>query len=395
MKIEKIFTIPERWALHAYYTLNPFAPDGSGRLLLAAADLASRTGEILILDSDGKIVDSFGKHPVESMFFHTGFWQTWSPDARFVYYQSGSLAVPAVTRRELATGRETVVRNADMEGAPPDGEPLVGGLPGLLYAAGYGYGRYNPAIAPVPFERRDRHGIFEFDFTGAPPRLRLSTADFLDCHPDRNELLKLDRELAVRNGTPTGLTLMCYCVRWSPTGERMMIHFGNHCVVPERQEPRLSFIYTCKRDFSDLKMALSIGGCGVHWSFHPDGRHLVGYYRTPPGPASVWQTACDGSGLQPLFGPDCGGHPSVSPLDARLGVTDRNQSIEFWDISTNRLIEAADFGNTVPGHANSGSLRNEFRVCHHPVFVDGGRSVLFNVLDEKHCYLVQVAAPGV
>ena len=55
------FEIPNRWALHAYYTLNPFAPDGSGRLLLAGADLDAGTGAVYILSPSGEILDRFGK----------------------------------------------------------------------------------------------------------------------------------------------------------------------------------------------------------------------------------------------------------------------------------------------------------------------------------------------
>lgn len=101
--------------------------DGSGRLLFAAAHLKRERARIYIADNDGKVVDSFGENKYSSSFFHTGFWQTWSPDCRFVYYQSGTNTVPYIVRRELSTGLETRVAG-DMEGAPTDGGPIVSGF---------------------------------------------------------------------------------------------------------------------------------------------------------------------------------------------------------------------------------------------------------------------------
>ncbi|NLB41892.1 MAG: hypothetical protein GX815_06460, partial [Clostridiales bacterium] len=47
------FPILDRWCVHSYYTLCPYAPDGSGRILIAGADLDSKFGEVLILSADG------------------------------------------------------------------------------------------------------------------------------------------------------------------------------------------------------------------------------------------------------------------------------------------------------------------------------------------------------
>ena len=155
MKLLRTIRLPELWSLHSYYTMSPWAPDGSGRLLLAGADLATREGEVFVVGRDGRIETRFGRHAVESDFFHTGFWQSWSPDGRCVYYLNGSLRAPQITRRELASGREITIPGA-MEGAPPDGEPLVSCLLGMLYAAGYGTGVYNPTLSPVPFMSASR-----------------------------------------------------------------------------------------------------------------------------------------------------------------------------------------------------------------------------------------------
>lgn len=69
MSVYKEIKVPERWLLHSYYTLCPYASDGSGRLLAAGANLDTRTGEVFILDKNGEVIDSFGEHPVESGFF--------------------------------------------------------------------------------------------------------------------------------------------------------------------------------------------------------------------------------------------------------------------------------------------------------------------------------------
>ena len=388
MKLLRTVKLPWLWVLHSYYTMPPWAPDDSDRLLLAGADLVNREGEVFVVGPNGEIEARFGRHPVESDFFHTGFWQSWSPDGRSVYFLDGSLRNPQITRRELTTGTETTIEGA-MEGAPPDGEPIVSCLLGMLYAAGYGTGIYNPALSPVPFEERTGHGVFEYDFASSRPNLRLSVQQVLDLHPDRERLLELDRELAKRNNTPTGLTLMCYCVRWSRDAKRMMFHFGNHCVVKERGEPKILYLFTCNRDFSDLRLALDLCGGGVHWSFHPDGKHLVGYEQNFLSTVGV-----DGTGFRKICNAKSGGHPSISPADPMLAVTDSYDGmIEFWDLERNRKIDEAFFPNCVPGKEAFGNGRNEFRVCHHPAFSPDGRRVIFNVLEEGLSYLAEVEVP--
>ena len=388
MKLLRTVKLPGLWVLHSYYTMPPWAPDDSDRLLLAGADLVNREGEVFVVGPNGEIEARFGRHPVESDFFHTGFWQSWSPDGRSVYFLDGSLRNPQITRRELTTGTETTIEGA-MEGAPPDGEPIVSCLLGMLYAAGYGTGIYNPALSPVPFEERTGHGIFEYDFASSRPNLRLSVQQVLDLHPDRERLLELDRELAKRNNTPTGLTLMCYCVRWSRDAKRMMFHFGNHCVVKERGEPKILYLFTCNRDFSDLRLALDLCGGGVHWSFHPDGKHLVGYEQNFLSTVGV-----DGTGFRKICNAKSGGHPSISPAAPMLAVTDSYDGmIEFWDLERNRKIDEAFFPNCVPGKEAFGNGRNEFRVCHHPAFSPDGRRVIFNVLEEGLSYLAEVEVP--
>ncbi len=381
------FSIPNRWMIHSYYTLCPVAPDNSGRVLLAGADLKNRTGRIYIFNAEGEVVDEFAEQPTESAFYHTGFWQTWSPDAKYVYYQAGSRKFPKIIRRELATGRELTV-DGDMEGAPPDGEPVVSALMGMIYAAGYGYGVYNPQIAPVPFENRAEHGIFEQSFDPSSKRLVLSVDDVLNEHPRCAELKELDRKLARKNNTPSGLTLMCYCVRWSPRADRMVFYFGNHCVDAARGEPRICNLFTCKRDYSDLQLALDMSNThGVHWSWHPDGEHLIGYGQPADNDREDNCMAIvghDGRGFRKLCSNRGSGHPSICPTDHNLLLTDTyDGSVVVYDIKNDRELYNEYYPNQFNFDANgtNSSVRNETRQCHHPVFTEDGDKILFNVLD--------------
>lgn len=249
--------------LHAYYTICPYAPDGSGRLLAAGADLDRGVGEVLVLSGTGEVLDRFGAHPLEASFYHTGWWQTWSPDATRVYYRQGSLTRPRIVRRELATGAEEEVEG-DLEGAPPAADaPLLSGLLGMLYAAGYGTMRYAPDEAPVPFGARDGHGLFSYTLDPPQALLVLSVGEILESHPDRDRLLASDRETRERLGPGEGLTLMAYCVRWAPDASRLLFYFGNHCTVGERGEPKLAYIMTADKDLKDIRMALDLSRSGL------------------------------------------------------------------------------------------------------------------------------------
>lgn len=384
-----VMTVPDRWCLHAYYTMNPFAPDSSGRLLLAGADLERGTGAIYILSASGEMLDCFGEVPLGSNFYHTGCWQTWSPDSRYVYYQSGLYSDPKITRRELATGTE-IVLDGDMEGAPPDGEPLLSGLMGMLYAAGYGEGIYRPERAPIPFQERDAHGLFEYRFDPAERKLRISVADVLEQHPQRDWLLEEDRALKIRLGASDGLTLMNYCVRWNNDASRCLFYFGNHNVVKERGEPRLAYVFTLNRELTEMHLAVDISyrRRGVHWGWHPDGEHLVGYGPHPddPGQMCLAQVAYNGSDYRCLSRYASGGHPSISPANDNLIVSDDTRKnpgdIVFIDARTDQIVEKLSlprvFGETEPAG------RNPFRVCHHPVFSPDGRSLLVNTLPGRN-----------
>jgi hypothetical protein len=421
--------------IHAYYTLCPFAPDGSGRILAAAADLGGHgddgrangphgahgdkahdsgrhrvggpaerlsgdaaRGEVVILDREGAVLDRFGGNPVSPSFWHTGFWQSWGPDARFVYYQSATLKSPRIVRRELATGNELSVAG-DMEGIPPSGEPGLSCSHGLLYAAGYGTGRYAPQEAPVPFQAREDHGISEVVFDPQPSsRLVLTTAEILERHPQRDRLLEADREMRERHGAGDGLTLMTYCVRWNNRGDQFLFYFGNHNVVRERGEPRIGSVFTTDRSLRDIRLAvdLSFGRRGVHWAWHPDNKRLVGYGPRPEDPSKACLMVVDADGGNPSVISDhaTGGHPSVHPVDHDLYLTDdgrRNPGfIELIEGRTGKTVRRWGlprvYGDTEP------SGRNPYRVCHHPVFDREGRTILANVLPGRDAGLAAITA---
>ena len=397
MQIEKVFQVPGMWTVSSYYTLSPVAPDGSGRMVFAACDPASRVCSVYIFDADGKILANFGHRKVESMFFHTGCWESWSPDSRYIYFQSGTLAEPSVSRYEIASARIDKITGVDLEGAPSSGEPIIGGLPGMLYGAGYGYNVYDPSLCPVPFEERGKHGIFEFGFDGAAPRLLYSVNDFLEVHPQRDELLLLDRELAEKYDRACGLSLMAYCVRWDPAGESFLVYFGNHCVVPERNEPRISHIFTGKRNSKTLEFALDVSGRGVHWSCQ-DPTRLLGFYR--PDGESVSSIHCYNTverSFAKLVTPECsGGHPSLSPVNSNLCVNDENPTgcLKLWDCRSGRCVDSLDLRCRVPGFVPQGTARNEKRCCHHPKFTSDARYIVSNFIDDDNlCAVAKIRVP--
>lgn len=396
----KSFPVADRWCVHAYYTLCPYAPDGSGRFLIAGADPASEHGEVLVLSSEGEVLDRFGWQLVTPSFWHTGFWQSWSPDARFVYYQSGTLLEPFTIRRELATGKEVRVPG-DVEGFPPSGDPAISCSHGLLYAAGYGDGRWKPEQAPVPFLQRDQHGMSKIIFEdGGRSELILSTQAILDQHPDRKRILQAEETLKARLGNDEGLTLMTYCVRWNRQGTRFLFYFGNHCVVKDRGEPKLAYVFTADRQLKDIRLAidLSFGRNGVHWGWQPDGETLIGYGPHPDGRPGqcLAEVKYDGKGYRKLADHttgQAGRHPSLSPVNPDLIVTDeiadKGGAIVFLSRQsgqeTNRVALPKFHGENEP------SGRNPHRVCHHPVFNQDGTKLLCNSLPGPNASVVEIA----
>ena len=386
------------WCVHSYYTTNPLAPDGSGRVLLSGVDLEKNKSYVLILAPDGRELARFGENTPEASFWHTGAWQTWSPDARYVYYQSGSMKHPRICRYEVEGGR-TETLAGDMEGAPPDGEPIISGFLGMLYAAGYGDGRYHRDEAPFPFEDRDAHGLFRYSFAGGGTReLALSVADVLAAHPDRDKLLSAEADFIARTGHKEGFTLMLYCVRWSPKGDRFLFHFGNHCVDKSRGEGRICYLFTAKRDFSDIRLVLDSSGdkIGVHFGWHPDGEHLIGYYTHPDagGRLALCQVGYDGSDLKIISRHDSGGHPSVSPVDDRLLITDeygKTGRMLAIDLTDDRVIAKWTLPRTHGESIPPG--RNPKLLDHHPVFTPDGKHIIFNILPDQNGAVYIMDAP--
>ena len=389
----------DKWCLHSYYTLCPYAPDDSGRLLFAGCDPDSGKGMVYISDKDGNIIDSFGENDTSSSFFHTGYWQTWSPDAKFVYYQSGTNTNPLIVKRNVETGEEKIMKG-DMEGAPPFGEPVTSGFMGMLYAAGYGDGIYSPNKAPIPFQQRDKHGLFKFYTETGKTELALSVEEVIENHPHRDKILKADKDIKTLYGDNDGLTLMCYCLRWATNGNRCLFYFGNHTVNKIRKEPRIGYVFTADRNMNDIHMAvdLSFGRKGVHWSMHADGNQLIGYGPRADDPTKMALSLVnyDGSDYRKISDHASGGHPSVCPTDHNLIVTDEVSQkmgrVVFIDAKTGKETDDYFFQRQNVDKVPYG--RNPYRVCHHPVFSKDGTKVLCNTLPGKYAQLVEIDVKG-
>ncbi|GHB92809.1 hypothetical protein [Cerasicoccus arenae] len=396
----RTLSVEGRWCLHSYYSLCPYAPDGSGRILIAGVDLENGQGEVMILSPDAKVLDRFGRNDVTPSFWHTGFWQSWSPDARFVYFQSGDEMNPQVIRRELSTGIEVQV-SGDLEGIPPSGEPGLSCLHGLLYAAGYGHPErlYRPELATVPFQARDKHGISSLDFKKATTSLLLSTNGILEIHPDRDRLHREDHIIRERLGPDEGLTLMTYCVRWNRQGTRCLFYFGNHCVDKRRGEPKITYVFTADRNLQDIHLALdlSFGRPGVHWAWQPDGERLIGYgpRLDVPGKIALAEVRYDGTGYRILSDHASGGHPTVSPVNDDLIVTDEGTpeggAVLFISRQSGKEITRVALPKFVGERELPG--RNANRICHHPVFSQDGSRVLCNSLPGRFAQLFEMEPP--
>jgi hypothetical protein len=394
MKVRS-FPIPDRWCLHSYYTLCPYAPDGSGRILIAGADLENQTGEILVLSPAGDVLKRIPNPHVTPSFWHTAFWQGWSPDAQEIYFQSEADGQPRIIRHHLATGDEQGAEG-EFEGPPPSGEPIFSCLHGMLYAAGYGDNRYKPERSPVPFGERESHGIFRLTVSPPESRLTLSTAQILDIHPRREEILQADREIKARLGENTGLTLMTYCVRWNRQGTRCLFYFGNHCVARERREPKITTVFTADRSLQEIRPALdlSFGRRGVHWGWQANGEQLIGYGPRPDDPTRLClaEVHADGTGYRMVSEHASGGHPSTSPADPNLIVTDEpvpgGGAVVFLSKTTGRETGRVPLPKFLGAQEPPG--RNPQRVCHHPVFHHDGTRVLCNSLPGRHAELVEI-----
>lgn len=389
--------------MHSYYSLCPYAPDNSGRILVAGCDLEHKWGQVYILDSDGYVLDTFGSQRIGTSFYHTGLWQAWGPNGNSVYYSAGGGDVkhPRVAVRELDTGREYIM-DGDMEGAPYFGEPIFHGLHGMLYAAGYGDGHYYPEESPVPFQNRDEHGIFSTSPHTGKKELQLSVNDILKIHPDRIRIENEDMRLKEKYGDKSGLTLMAYCVRYTRDGERLMFYFGNHCVDKNRGEPKITYIFTADKDLNNLQLALdlSFDKTGVHWSWHSDNERLIGYGPKPDGADKEICLATvqrDGSEYTAISNHHSGGHPSISPINYNLAVTDESVDgrgyVLFLDTRSGEIIQKVELPKYNLENGDIPKGRNPYWICHHPVFNRDGSKVLCNILPGRYSSLCELEVP--
>ncbi|WP_200837603.1 hypothetical protein [Ruania rhizosphaerae] len=394
--IMRRISVPGLWLVHAYYTVSPYRPDGSGMILAACADLERGESHVVVLDSDGHEVDRFGTGPTDNSFFHTGRWQTWSADGSAVFYGSATPDSPRFFRRDLHTGAEDVVEGS-MDGGTPNDGPLLSGLLGMLQASNH-HGSYHPDLSPVPIQERDAHGLFEYSLDPPSARLRLSAAEVLAQHPDGDRIREADEEARARLGADDGLTLLVFCVRWSPDGSRLLFFYGNNGVPADRGEPRIKDVVTLRSDLTDLHVPvnLSHGRRGVHWSWQPDNERLIGYGPDPDDPDAMClaEVRYDGSGYRRISPHSSGGHPSVSPTDPDLIVTDHyppDGRVCFISRENGQVLA------TTPLPLSSGSDyppgRSPHRIDAHPVFHPSGGTVLCNSLPGPDAALIEIAVP--
>jgi len=392
-------SIKDKWCVHAYYTMDPYAPDGSGRILYAGTDLKTNRIRIYIASKSGEVLDEFGDGIAETSFYHTGAWQTWSKDSRYVYYQGGTMAKPLICRYDTVT-RTEIRMEGDMEGAPPFDEPIISGYLGMLYAAGYGSGIYAPQNAPVPFENRDEHGLFKFNVAENKAELALSINQILDLHPNKQEILKSEQEYIAETGNKEGYTLMAYCVRWNRQGDRCLFYFGNHAAPSTHKEPILCYIFTADKELKDIRLALDLSfgrRKGGHWSWHPDGKRLVGYATTAEkkDQFSVCTVNYDGTDFKKISDHDSGGHVSICPTDYHLLLTDESTNpgrVVFINLTTDTEV-----GSYILPRVNGEKEvrgRNPMRVCHHPVFSGDGKTVIVNTMFGNHAQICEVDTIG-
>lgn len=392
--------IPDRWTLHTYYAQSPYAPDGSGRLLLAGGDLKADRGELIILNTDRQIETRFANEPLTPPFYHSAYWQAWGTEARYVFYQSGTLRQPEIVRHDLTIGEETSIPG-DMEMVPADGKPFLNGMSDMLYAAGAGDGTRRMDELPIRYQDREQHGLFSYSFDPPGRELVLSVAEVLEQHPQRDAILQADRAIKARFGDDDCLTLTLYAVRYSNSGERILFYFGNHTVWKrERGEPKIGTVFTANRDLSDMQMAvdLSFDKRGNHWGWHPDERHILGYCTDPDqdgkATALMQVDTHDVGNMRRLSYHATNGHPSISPTNQHLLVSDSYSvpgEVVFIDIRSDTTLATLHLPRTNTENVPPG--RNRHRVDHHPVFNPDGSRVLINTLPGELAVVAEIEVP--
>lgn len=387
MKVD--IKIDDRWCIHSYYTISPYANDGSGRLLLSGANLDKNYGEIYVLNDDGKVTDIFGKNALYSAFYHTGYWQTWSEDSRYVYYQAGVPEKPKIGIYDTVCKKEYFA-DGDMEGAPPRGNVILSGLMGMLYAAGYADGKYHKDRFPVAYDNRDAHGIFAFDIFNNKKKLILSINDAIKMLEDeeKQKIYQADKKVKEIYGGNEKLTLMCYCVRWNRQGTRCLFYLGNHSAPSARDEESFGYIFTADKNFTDVHIALNLTGKkSCHWSWHPDGEHIIGYVEID-SVLCLAQVKYDGMELLKIHDSNTCGHVSVNPYNYKMAVTDTYEKkgrVQILNLSENIIDDEYRVQRCNCDEEPRG--RNPHRVCNHPVFIGEGNKLLVNCLEDRNAYV--------
>ncbi len=227
----------------------------------------------------------------------------------------------------------------------------------------------------------------------------LSTEAILDLHPERDRIREADKAIKARLGEAEGLTLMTYCVRWNRSGTRCLFFFGNHCVDKSRGEPKITSIFTADRNLENIHMAidLSFGRPGVHWAWQADDEYLIGYGPDPDrrGQICLSEIRFDGSGYRKISDHASGGHPSTSPANHDLVVTDEGSpsggNVLFISKQSGQTVESIALPKFIGASEPPG--RNPLRICHHPVFNHSGDRVLCNTLPGKYSTLTELTPP--
>ena len=171
-------------------------------------------------------------------------------------------------------------------------------------------------------------------------------------------------------------------------------------MVKERGEPKITAVFTADRDLKDIHLAvdLSFERRGVHWAWQADNEHLIGYGPDPEDPSRqcLAEVCYDGTGYRKLSDHASGGHPSTSPLDPDLIVTDEctptGGAVVFLSRRDGREIERIALPKFIGDREAPG--RNPLRICHHPVFNHRGDRVLCNTLPGRHAALAEIVPPG-
>ena len=158
--------------------------------------------------------------------------------------------------------------------------------------------------------------------------------------------------------------------------------------------------FTADKELKDIRLALDLSfgrRKGGHWSWHPDGKRLVGYATTAEkkNQFSVCTVNYDGTDFKKISDHDSGGHVSICPTDYHLLLTDESTNpgrVVFINLTTDTEI-----GSYILPRVNGEKEvrgRNPMRVCHHPVFSSDGKTVIVNIMSGNYAQICEVDTIG-